>query len=358
MKEPLLSIIIPLFNRIDLVEETLQSVQLQTYPHWEAVVVDDGSTDGSYEQVAQYVNQDPRIRLYRRDRLPKGASVCRNIGAEKASGDYLIFLDSDDLLAPFCLEQRLRAFVLYPQSDFISFAMLRFREDPYDLNVYYNIDKVGKDDFLRFIQFDALWQTTGPMYTKVFFQKTGGFDELLPYRQDYEFHLRTLTHHPRYHKMLHLQPDCFLRSHENDSISQGDVHNVKKLPIKEQVFLKVLKIIRQDTTYDWSRYYPAFDAMLLSVAQEWVRFHHNLPEALRVWKRYGQASTLPTWLYMVGRCYLYGGYWLYRKPSALNRVLNKLLRMSLPTALVVPPNTLNQVRHQGGKPVGQNAIPS
>src|SRR5918993_3885046 len=98
MKEnPSVSVIIPVYNRVNLVRETLQSVIDQTYADWEAIVVDDGSTDGSYELVIKFAELDHRIKSFRRDRQPKGAPVCRNIGVTKSVGQFLIFLDSDDL---------------------------------------------------------------------------------------------------------------------------------------------------------------------------------------------------------------------------------------------------------------------
>ena len=342
--QPLVSIIIPLYNRISLVSETITSIKEQTYPHWEAIVVDDGSTDGSYELVAQFVAQDARIKLHKRNRHPKGASVCRNVGAEHATGRYLVFLDSDDLLAPFCLEQRVQAFAQCPDCDFIIFPMLLFHQHPNDLNVYYNIDKVGKDDFLRFLQFDAVWQTTGPIYTKEFFMKTGGFDELLPYRQDYEFHLRVLTHRPRYRKIMYAEPDCFLRKHDGPSISQGDARCVNKTPIKEGVYLKILRIMQEDTTYSWECYYFALDAMLLKIANERGRYQSNLLAALQSWKRYRRAKFLDSRSYQTGRCYLFLQYGLCRKNSFMSRGFNKLTHWLLPSSLTAPETTLSRVR--------------
>ena len=90
------SIIIPSFNREILIQETLDSVLQQTYPRWEAIVIDDGSLDKTCEVVQSYSDKDQRIKLIKRDRQPKSASVCRNIGIENAKGKYALFLDSDD----------------------------------------------------------------------------------------------------------------------------------------------------------------------------------------------------------------------------------------------------------------------
>ena len=111
-----ISIITPSFNRADIIHETAQSIFNQTYPYWEWVIVDDGSTDNSWEVINEFAAKDPRVKIYKRDREPKGACSCRNIAIERSTGSYLLFLDSDDLLASFCLEQRINAAHRYPES--------------------------------------------------------------------------------------------------------------------------------------------------------------------------------------------------------------------------------------------------
>lgn len=101
---PLVSIIIPAYNRAGLIGETLQSVINQTYTNWECIVVDDGSTDKTKEVVERKAYQEKRIKFLTRNRKPKGAQTCRNIGISAAIGDWITFLDSDDLYLPNKLE--------------------------------------------------------------------------------------------------------------------------------------------------------------------------------------------------------------------------------------------------------------
>ena len=98
---PLVSIIIPCFNRSNLLGETIESVLSQTYSKWECIIVDDGSTDNTPEVARKYADSDGRfIFLNRPKESPKGAASCRNVGIEIAKGDFIQFLDSDDLLHP------------------------------------------------------------------------------------------------------------------------------------------------------------------------------------------------------------------------------------------------------------------
>lgn len=108
---PLVSIIIPVFNREELIAETINSVLDQTYTNWECIVVDDGSTDQSQEVLEKYCENDSRMKYYQRpDFKIKGASSCRNYGFEKSKGEFIQFLDSDDLLSKNKLEGQLRLY--------------------------------------------------------------------------------------------------------------------------------------------------------------------------------------------------------------------------------------------------------
>lgn len=99
MQRTLVSIIIPAYNRAHIIASTLDSVLEQSYPHWECLIVDDGSSDGTEEVVRRYCQKDQRFKFYNRPKshLP-GANGARNYGALKSEGEYLVFLDSDDLL--------------------------------------------------------------------------------------------------------------------------------------------------------------------------------------------------------------------------------------------------------------------
>ncbi len=104
---PVISVIVPIYNTVPYLEECISSVLHQTYDSFELLLVDDGSEDGSREICQQVCKKDSRIRF-----IPvpehKGISHTRNLGMEAASGSYLFFLDSDDCLHPQLLEQMLR----------------------------------------------------------------------------------------------------------------------------------------------------------------------------------------------------------------------------------------------------------
>ena len=95
------SVIIPTYNRADLIGETIESVLKQTFDDFEIIIVDDGSTDATGEVVRKF--DGPIKYLYQDNR---GRSCARNRGFEASSGDYVCFLDSDDVLKPMMIERQ------------------------------------------------------------------------------------------------------------------------------------------------------------------------------------------------------------------------------------------------------------
>ena len=295
------SIILPLYNRIALIKETIESVQAQTYPYWEAIVVDDGSTDGSYALVEKIAQQDTRIKVASRHREPKGAPTCRNIGAERANGEYLLFLDSDDLLAPFCLERRVAVFRQHPDCEFLVFPMLMFQRAPYDSNILWNID-TEEDDLTRFLRVDAVWQTSGPIYRKSSFIREGGFQEGLSFWQDYELHTRTLISGPTYRKLLNQEPDCFYRQHLQDTVSQAVNVSEERLTTMEQVYRSLYSRL-QTSPFNTSVNKEQISAMYFWINMVWVEHHKNVAKSQENWRYCYQQGIISLPQYVIGNAF-------------------------------------------------------
>lgn len=188
MNEPLVSIIIPTYNRETFINISLDSVVSQTYMNWECIVVDDGSKDGTFEVLKGYQKKDSRINFLKRDRFPKGAPTCRNIGLEHAKGDYVIFLDSDDYLLPFCLDQRLAAFKKNTDCNFLVFPMGELKN-----NEVFKIDIPNSDDYLiNFLSAVLPWSIMCPIWKASFLRQLKGFTEGYPRFNDPELMIRAL----------------------------------------------------------------------------------------------------------------------------------------------------------------------
>jgi len=116
---PLVSVVMPVYNVAEYLGEAIESVRAQTYPHWELLVCDDGSTDGSADVARRYAAAEPdRIRyLAHEDRGNHGASATRNLGIAHARGEIIALLDGDDAWFPKKLEEQVAILAARPDAD-------------------------------------------------------------------------------------------------------------------------------------------------------------------------------------------------------------------------------------------------
>ena len=238
------SILTPSFNREDLVGETLDSVLAQTWPHWEVLVVDDGSTDRTKEIVAEYAARDSRIRLYERSWQPKGACTCRNEGVSMCNGDYVMFLDTDDIIEPFCLENRVAAMESDPDLDFAIFPGLMFENKPHDLGLWWNIE-TREDELSRQFRQDAIAQGTGVLWRKESFVRIGMWNLELMLWQDIELFFRAYIQGYRYRTFFDLPPDLHNRV-TPASLSRGQFFSPEKQMSRVKVARQVAALLREN----------------------------------------------------------------------------------------------------------------
>jgi len=123
MVMPLFSVVIPTYNRAPYIRDTLESVRAQQYQDYEVIVVDDGSTDGTLELLRSY----PWVKLLRQQNQGPGAA--RNLGVSQASGEYIAFLDSDDVWFPWTLATFAETIAKYGNPDLIAAKLKPFRQE-------------------------------------------------------------------------------------------------------------------------------------------------------------------------------------------------------------------------------------
>lgn len=140
-RSPLISIIIPVYNAESYIKKTIQSVLNQTYRPVEIIVVDDGSTDQSAENIRQF--QQPEVKYHFQSNL--GAASARNRGIELAKGEYLSFLDADDLWLPNKLELQMRSFQKHPELDMVFGHIKQFRSQELNAVEHLETDLEKKD---------------------------------------------------------------------------------------------------------------------------------------------------------------------------------------------------------------------
>ena len=280
------SVVTPTFNRLRLLQETMDSVAAQTLASWEHVVVDDGSSDGTREEIERRAAADPRVRYIARTGERRGANVCRNLGLAASRGEYVVFLDSDDLLMPECLERRCGVMARNSDLDFATFQTSVFVEKPGDLGRLHDYQLLG-DDLLRFLFFDCPWIITGPIWRKSALQRLGGFDEALPSWQDVDLHIRAITAGCRYLRFP--ETDHHVRwQHEPTKTSVEQRRSPAHLRSADATLVKFEQAVRNGPGMNWSRQ-RALCSLYFFVAEQWVAIG-ELSSALATWRRIRQRS--------------------------------------------------------------------
>lgn len=188
---PIISVVIPTYNRADMVARAVSSVVEQTFTTWELLIIDDGSDDGTKETIERF--DDPRIH-YVRHSINRGAQAARNTGIQTSIGQYIAFLDSDDEWHPKKLEKQLNLFLQSDDDDLgVVLCDISIIDDVTGKNVV--IPSSGKP--VRGWVYDDLLagRLKGPKTSRVLVKKLAmssdiNFDESLPASQEMDFLIR------------------------------------------------------------------------------------------------------------------------------------------------------------------------
>nr|WP_192350944.1 glycosyltransferase family 2 protein [Algoriphagus sp. Y33] len=271
----LVSILIPNFNKAPYLQECLESVLAQTYKNWECIIVDDSSTDDSWEIINDFLALDSRFQIFKRPgHLPKGGNVCRNFALEKSKGDFIFFLDSDDVLALYCLSQRMEHVYKNLNLDFWAFPTALFEKKVSDAQFLWNIDELGESDLSRFLRMDALWQTSGAIYKKEFLVALAGLTPSRKFWQDYELHLKAIIRTNSYEKFFNLPPDVYIRNGDPSSLSRstpfaGDLNIlIARIKFLEEIEIFTESLGKKFSCEEWHSF-VSFKYYL--ILQLWIR---------------------------------------------------------------------------------------
>lgn len=223
MKDPKLSIVMPVFNHPEETRVMIDSIRANSFPDWELLAVDDGSEAATLRLLEGYAEQDSRIRLIRRTRLPKGAPTCRNIGLDAARGEYIAFFDSDDYVPPYALATRVESLAARPELGFMVFPSGTYDSDgfhpepglyTYGYPIYANDLELFARRLLPFVVWNNLYRTAALRRSGV------RWDEQLLSLQDADFNVTTLLAGIKY-DYANVSPDYGYRIGRTGSVSMG-----------------------------------------------------------------------------------------------------------------------------------------
>jgi len=224
--DPLVSIIIPTYNRTAIIVRTLDSLLEQTYSNWECLVVDDGSEDSTESTINKYTLKDSRFRFFKRpyNRL-KGANACRNYGFELSKGDYIIWFDSDDIMHPNFLESQIENLEKHNLNYSICKSKWLTIEGKL-LDGFRSSELNSINPINDYIQFSVFWPINAVCYRRTFLDKHAlQFDETLQQSQEYDFHVKVL-HVDRNYGIVDRELITIVASEE--SISYSGINYIPK----------------------------------------------------------------------------------------------------------------------------------
>lgn len=185
---PLVSVIITTYNHAKYLPDSMNSVSIQTYKKREIIVVDDGSIDDTEKIVAGY----PQVRYIKQEN--KGLAAARNTGIFNSNGDFIVFLDADDLLYPHALSENLKHFDRHPECAFISGWHDRVNENK-ELIETYESSQPDRDHYNALLQGNYIGMHAAVMYRREILHHFL-FDETLPACEDYDLYLRIAKNNP------------------------------------------------------------------------------------------------------------------------------------------------------------------
>lgn len=181
IEKNLVSIIVPCYNQAEFVSETLDSVLKQTYPSWECIIVNDGSTDDSLKKINHYIQLDKRFKLV--DIPNSGLGSARNKGIEKSKGEYILPLDADDIISSNFIQELLNSLLSSSKNKIAYSKAYKFGF----VNEFWNLPEFNRDNLLVKNQ---IYCTA--LYRKSDYLSIKGYDDKMPYMgvEDWEFWIR------------------------------------------------------------------------------------------------------------------------------------------------------------------------
>jgi Glycosyl transferase family 2 len=187
---PLVTVVIPCYKQAHFLGEAIESVLSQSYPRFEIIVVDDGSTDDTSEVASRY----GQVRLIRQGN--RGLAAARNRGLAEARGEYVVFLDSDDRLLPEALEAGLECFAAHPECALVAGHSHIIRADG-SFRTVLKHEPTDQDPYVAMLEKCHIAPPATVMYrTSLFETVGGGFASGVDASADYEMYLRVARHFP------------------------------------------------------------------------------------------------------------------------------------------------------------------
>ena len=268
------SVIIPTYNRANLLKETLESVFAQTYTDYEVIVIDDGSTDDTEEFVSALLLDHPQLRYIKQANA--GVSAARNHGIFEARGEWIAFLDSDDLWFPDKLEKQMAFLAEHPSAGAVTNPFYRYQDG--------QVETSKQGDALRYPQAERVTSllpfelfasynyvnTSSVLIRKTLLYQAGLFEGGLKVGEDFILWVR-IAKFAEFWFLNEVLGCC--RTHETNTINDSEYQFYGRM-------VRELQIVR------WSK-----EAYIVKLYKEWLAGHYAwLADDDRQKRKYSKAA--------------------------------------------------------------------
>ena len=267
-KNPMVSIVIPCFNAEKYIEDSIKSALSQTYDSFEVIVINDGSSDKSEEIILKFITE-----ISYRKTVNRGANAARNLGIAISRGEYIQFLDADDILFPSCLNEKIEFMIQTGKIPVSNYIKIQF--DGAVSNIGW--EKLSNDSFISMLN-SSPW-TAAPIYPKEALLKISGFDENLSCGQEFELAVRLAINTDIPDNFASLKIPLAVYRHTPGSISS----NGKLSDILIRLFIKWDKELSHANLLTNERKY-GLSCAFANAARWKFRAGHN-DDAMDLWKR-------------------------------------------------------------------------
>lgn len=242
----LVSIIIPSYNYGFVIEQTLENLLDQSYTNWEAIVVDDGSSDNTSEIVGKFAAKDSRISYIIQKN--SGVSVARNLGFKHSKGDYIQFLDADDLLSKEKLTVQVAFMEQHPETDISYTDHLYFETDKpdivypdYEMNNHNWLPKVNAAGYevVNTLIYSNIAVVSSPMLRRDIVEKVNGFPEFSNYTEDWEFWFLCAVHGAHYSFCDNDAAKTLIRIHHRNTSRNIQIMQAGELQFRRRIAMSI-----------------------------------------------------------------------------------------------------------------------
>nr|WP_294925881.1 glycosyltransferase family 2 protein [uncultured Flavobacterium sp.] len=246
----LISVIIPSYNYARFIGEAIESLQLQTYKNWEAIVIDDSSSDDTESIVKILMSKEPRL-FYEKHIVNKGLPATRNTGLRKAKGEFILFLDADDIISPEKLRLHIEHFAQNSKIDISHSNCFFFRNghinDRY-LSRMLNYDKGltptegGREILFPIFLRDNMITVLAPLVKASLVEKVGCFNEKLRQKEDWNFWMRCVLKEANFAYLDNSDAYGLIRVHGNSLLDNKN----EALTYSDEFYIALEDLLLQD----------------------------------------------------------------------------------------------------------------